>query len=128
MVELLKMKANGRRNLPHPHPHSYISPYTLILVIDIFIFDIFTFRHFYLSTKVGLTFLTTGTGTGLSRSDRTGSADLPVRPATDRSTGRPGPDRPVTGTGPAGNRYRFHLCIILFYWIFFDYTYEIFFF
>jgi hypothetical protein len=51
MVELLKMKANRRRKLPH----SYISPYTLIFVIDIFIFDIFTFRHFYLSTKVGLT-------------------------------------------------------------------------
>jgi hypothetical protein len=45
-------------------------------------------------------FLTTGTGTGLSRSDRTG-------PVTGRSTGDrrvyrqigTGPDRPVTGTG-----------------------------
>ncbi len=26
MVELLKMKANGTRNLPYPHPHSYIPP------------------------------------------------------------------------------------------------------
>jgi hypothetical protein len=41
---------------PSPsHPHSYISPYTLIFVMDIFIFDIFTFRHFHLLTKVGLT-------------------------------------------------------------------------
>ena len=49
------MSTYDSKKLQRPHPHSYILPFTLI-----FVFDIFIFRHFYvstflLSTKVGIT-------------------------------------------------------------------------